>query len=505
LTALAKRASVGVGVRAALRLAVGLMAVFLLLAPTSAGQRVAVGKAAGTITLWIELDGSGKVHKVSKTTAIWDYRKEYAWHYVWKFTVYRPFLTPLKSHYQGYVFNGKPRADAFFRQSIKDRPDPLHGKPCDLDETTTLPKLYLDVVPTIRASTKDDALISWQAPGLEFGGCTGGPGGFVGNIPSGWYLVDHSLDVAAFDTHPLAQRQWFDHPAKLSSPERKPGTGSIQFEWQNTMRVSLKEPGTYDLLPVWLNEVLQLLLDYPVTLLSDLPFDTSLNPITDLPPIKLPQITPPQTDDLDGDVWIGGIPLLKIHTKVTKSSSRSIRPTFFPQGLKAFAALKKPATVKASATFTPTSGKALTRTGTSTLTPRPPTPAIMAVQFSGSPTNPAIVVRGTNLGSKPTPNPSYHPAGHMGCPAVSGDTGYDYGTSLYVEGVSKSFAAGRYRPDLNELDCLDLVVTKFTATEVDFHFGPFYAQNNAKFAFNPGDPVRVVVNGASKSAVVKYS
>jgi hypothetical protein len=131
-------------------------------------------------------------------------------------------------------------------------------------------------------------------------------------------------------------------------------------------------------------------------------------------------------------------------------------------------------------------------------------PAINSVQFSGSPDNPTIVVRGTNLGKLPVPSPAGHPAGQNGCPVVAGDNGYDYGTSLYIVGVSKAFAGGRYRPTLNETDCIDLVVTKFTQTEVDFHFGPFYAKYHSQFSLDPGDAVRIVINGASLDVHVKY-
>jgi len=41
---------------------------------------------------------------------------------------------------------------------------------------------------------------------------------------------------------------------------------------------------------------------------------------------------------------------------------------------------------------------------------------------------------------------------------VAGDNGDDYGTSLYLEVPSKNFSGGRYRPSLNETECLDLVV-----------------------------------------------
>jgi hypothetical protein len=140
-------------------------------------------------------------------------------------------------------------------------------------------------------------------------------------------------------------------------------------------------------------------------------------------------------------------------------------------------------------------------------TPGPPTrskPAIASVTFRGSPTDPTFVVHGESLGKQPPPNPAGHPAGLNGCPTVAGDNGYDYGTSLYLAVPAKNWAGGRYRPSLNETDCIDLVVTKFTSTEVDFHFGPFYAQYHNKFSLEKGDEVQVAVNGATKTVHVEY-
>jgi hypothetical protein len=131
-------------------------------------------------------------------------------------------------------------------------------------------------------------------------------------------------------------------------------------------------------------------------------------------------------------------------------------------------------------------------------------PAITSVTFSGSPANPTVVVRGTNLGKLPAPSPSSHPSGVNGCPVVANDEGYDYGTSLYIAVPSQNWAVGRYRPSLNETDCLDLVVTKFTSTEVAFHFGLPYKAFYPKFSLAAGLPVTVVVNGATANVTVKY-
>jgi hypothetical protein len=112
------------------------------------------------------------------------------------------------------------------------------------------------------------------------------------------------------------------------------------------------------------------------------------------------------------------------------------------------------------------------------------------------------VIHGTGLGSLPKPDPPGHPAGQSGCPVVADDNGYDYGTSLYVAVPAKNWAGGRSQT--GETDCIDLVVTKFTPTEVDFHFGTPYASFYPKLSLNDGDAVEVGVNGATKTVHVKY-
>jgi hypothetical protein len=136
--------------------------------------------------------------------------------------------------------------------------------------------------------------------------------------------------------------------------------------------------------------------------------------------------------------------------------------------------------------------------------PRSCTPKITSVAFHGGPAHPSVVVRGACLGSRPQPQPPGHPSGLNGCPTVAGDNGYLYGTNLYLALPSANWAAGRYRPELNETDCLDLVVTKFTPTEVDFHFGQPYVSFYPKFSLAPGSQVQVGVNGLTYDATVKY-
>jgi hypothetical protein len=175
---------------------------------------------------------------------------------------------------------------------------------------------------------------------------------------------------------------------------------------------------------------------------------------------------------------------------------------FQSPGLQGLATLKGPARLVVNVTATPTGGNKSTASQSVTLTPQP---SISSIQFLGTPTNPSVIVRGSNLGSLPKPDPAYHPAGHSGCPVIANDAGYDYGTSLYLAATSKNFAGGRYRPEVNELDCIDLVVTKFTTSEVDFHLGPFYARFNAQFSLDPGTAVQMTVNGATLATTVKYA
>jgi hypothetical protein len=136
--------------------------------------------------------------------------------------------------------------------------------------------------------------------------------------------------------------------------------------------------------------------------------------------------------------------------------------------------------------------------------PTTPPGSISSVTFSGGPSNPTIAIHGHNLGRRPAPSPPGHPSGLNGCPILANDTGYDYGTSLYLANASQAWAIGRYRPQLNETDCLDLIVTRFTPTEVELRIGPFYKRFYPKYELTPGLQVQVVVDGTTFNTTVKY-
>ncbi len=181
-----------------------------------------------------------------------------------------------------------------------------------------------------------------------------------------------------------------------------------------------------------------------------------------------------------------------------------IRETFNAAGVKALRS-GKPFPVVLTGTFRVKGKPPITVTKKITLQGPPPVAAISSVTVTGTPQAPSIVVHGTNLGSEPAPNPSGSPSNQPLCPVViKGNAGLDYGTSLYLNDATGNFSAGRYRPTLNELDCIGLIVTKFTPTEVDFRPGSGYQQFSPKYRINDGDALEIAINGASKTVHVKY-
>ena len=97
------------------------------------------------------------------------------------------------------------------------------------------------------------------------------------------------------------------------------------------------------------------------------------------------------------------------------------------------------------------------------------------------------------------------PSNQKLCPVeIKGTPGFDYGTRLYFvdRSAKPEWSAGRYRPKLGELDCIGLIVTRYTSGEVEFHFGGFFRQNH--YRVNPGDFVGVAVNQTGTGVHVVY-
>jgi hypothetical protein len=193
-----------------------------------------------------------------------------------------------------------------------------------------------------------------------------------------------------------------------------------------------------------------------------------------------------------------GTVLFRVDQRV-RAGAVALRPRITPLGQAVLAGTASAPVLRATLTFTPAHGSRVTITGT--FKPQV-APAISSVQFAGTPVNPTIIVRGSGLAPLPPTFPIGSPAGHNGCPAESGDYGSDYGTQLNVNDVSKGWAAGLSFQTNN--DCIGLIPTKVTASEIDLRLGSFYTDLYPKFSLSNGDQAQVVVNGAPIEVYVSY-
>jgi hypothetical protein len=140
--------------------------------------------------------------------------------------------------------------------------------------------------------------------------------------------------------------------------------------------------------------------------------------------------------------------------------------------------------------------------------------SITSLRASGTPAHPVFTIVGHGL-SVPPKNPKTSPSNQKLCPVViKGNAGFDYGTrfSLVVwngqvnAANAQRYAGGRYRPSLNELDCIGLIVLKATPKQIRFTLGAAYLQ---LYRTNPGlivngDVVEVVLDSARYATVIHY-
>jgi hypothetical protein len=141
-------------------------------------------------------------------------------------------------------------------------------------------------------------------------------------------------------------------------------------------------------------------------------------------------------------------------------------------------------------------------------------PSITAVKISGSPSHPVFTVTGHGL-TVPKPNPTKSPSQQPLCPLkIKGNAGLDYGNTFFVNmwdgqplgANAQLYAAGRYRPTLNELDCIGIVVLKHTSNRISFTFGRGYEQYygaKPRFLHN-GDVVEIGIGPARFATVVDF-
>jgi hypothetical protein len=139
---------------------------------------------------------------------------------------------------------------------------------------------------------------------------------------------------------------------------------------------------------------------------------------------------------------------------------------------------------------------------------------ITGLKVKGNPTHPVFTVMGRHL-SVPKPNPPGSPSGTQLCPlTITGNAGLNYGTGFYIivwaaqtnaANVEK-YSAGRYRPALNELDCIGLIVGKPTPSRITFTLGGAYVQHyvSSPGPIQNGDVIEVVVGKAAYATVVHF-
>lgn len=115
--------------------------------------------------------------------------------------------------------------------------------------------------------------------------------------------------------------------------------------------------------------------------------------------------------------------------------------------------------------------------------PATPPPSVSGVTFSGPAASPSITVTGANLGSAPP----------IGTPETcqGGDTGDTYGSSgLWFSDASQGWTAGQAG------DCIGLIVTSWSSSQVVFGFGNEYGSYPP---VQSGDQVEIDVQGATFS------
>jgi len=116
--------------------------------------------------------------------------------------------------------------------------------------------------------------------------------------------------------------------------------------------------------------------------------------------------------------------------------------------------------------------------------PGTPPPSITGVSFTGTSADPTITVTGSGFGSSPP----------IGTPETcqSGDTGDDYGSSglWFSDATQGGWTAGQAG------DCIGLIVSSWSGSQVVYGFGNEYANYPA---IQSGDQVEVDVQGATFS------
>lgn len=140
--------------------------------------------------------------------------------------------------------------------------------------------------------------------------------------------------------------------------------------------------------------------------------------------------------------------------------------------------------------------------------PMKASPSISRVQFQQGPLDPEIVIYGRHFGRRPYAHPPGGTSNLGKCGRIRGNTGKDYGHALWLDDHSQLWSAG-YLP---YVDCMGLVVERFSDNRIAYELGSFYSINYARrngFAYGmyklaEGDSVTIHVEGVACTIPVRY-
>jgi hypothetical protein len=138
------------------------------------------------------------------------------------------------------------------------------------------------------------------------------------------------------------------------------------------------------------------------------------------------------------------------------------------------------------------------------------TTTITSVKTTGTPANPTIVVTGTGFGSQPAPNPSFHPEGHEGCPALPrAGNGFNYGDRIYFSDINAARGMSEWtagQADKVFFDCVGIIIDQWTNHKIVFHFGNAYNKHLPEnfYVLSNGDPIRLTVKGTTFKARARF-
>jgi len=149
-----------------------------------------------------------------------------------------------------------------------------------------------------------------------------------------------------------------------------------------------------------------------------------------------------------------------------------------------------------------------TTAASASASPAAPTkPSIDRVVLRGDPTDPQVLIYGHGFGTRPAPNPPNGTSNFGRCGPIPGDTGYDFGSDLWIGDRTQNWSAG-YTPNT---DCIGLILVKYSDQEIDFRPGALYTlaygqphRAGGTYKLAEGDIANIDVKGVEVVVTVHY-